>query len=422
MTLHHRLLDPDRDMDAAARTWLECGWLEAGEDKQRAGFEEFVRSCTAWVGAPAEDVEPECLFLTTPGDLRHLRQELPLSVVAAVTVSRVARRRGLASRLTAHAVADSAEKGAVVSALGMFDQGFYDRLGFGNGPYDHMIEFDPNALRLPKDHPRPSAPPVRLTPEHADEMHASLLARRRGHGGVNLTHPGLTRGHSRMIRNGFGLGFRDPDTGELTHHFFAKVETGEEDSPVRLNWMSYQDRSQLLDLLGVLKDLGDQHTLIKILEPSDVRLQDLMDRPSRRQDMSAGGAAPERMWCLAWWQMRLLDIARAVGVLRLNSLRSVSFNLALSDPISDLLEPGRPWTGVGGDWTVELGPESSARKGRSEGLPTLQASVGAFTRLWLGAEPARALANTDDLSGPASLLDDLDEVVCLPVPRIDWDF
>jgi len=32
------------------------------------------------------------------------------------------------------------------------------------------------------------------------------------------------------------------------------------------------------------------------------------------------------------------------------------------------------------------------------------------------------LANTDALSGPASLVDDLDDVVRLPGPAIDWDF
>ena len=65
---------------------------------------------------------------------------------------------------------------------------------------------------------------------------------------------------------------------------------------------------------------------------------------------------------------------------------------------------------------------ASAEPGRSETLPTLAASVGAFTRLWLGVRPAFGLAMTDDLRGPAALLEALDRVVRLPEPEPDWSF
>ena len=52
----------------------------------------------------------------------------------------------------------------------------------------------------------------------------------------------------------------------------------------------------------------------------------------------------------------------------------------------------------------------------------LDASVSAFTRLWLGALPATSLAITDDLSGPADLLQDLDRAFRLPQPHFDWSF
>jgi hypothetical protein len=55
-------------------------------------------------------------------------------------------------------------------------------------------------------------------------------------------------------------------------------------------------------------------------------------------------------------------------------------------------------------------------------LPTLTASVGAFTRLWLGVRSATGLAVTDDLDGLPELLSALDEILRLPVPNIGWEF
>ena len=74
------------------------------------------------------------------------------------------------------------------------------------------------------------------------------------------------------------------------------------------------------------------------------------------------------------------------------------------------------------DYVVTLGPVSSAEPGREPSLPTFTASVGAFTRLWLGVRPATGLAVTDELSGPQDLLSRLDGMLRLPDPKPDWDF
>ena len=100
---------------------------------------------------------------------------------------------------------------------------------------------------------------------------------------------------------------------------------------------------------------------------------------------------------------------------------AVRFNLCLDDPIERYLNGGT-WRGVGGDYVVTLGGESHAAPGGEVALPTLAASVGAFTRLWLGVRPATGLAVTDDLAGPPDLLAQLDRVLCLPEPKPDWDF
>jgi len=55
--------------------------------------------------------------------------------ITGVVTSRIARRLGAASKLTAHALAVGREAGSEVAALNMFDQGYYDRLGFGTGAF-----------------------------------------------------------------------------------------------------------------------------------------------------------------------------------------------------------------------------------------------------------------------------------------------
>jgi len=54
-------------------------------------------------------------------------------------------------------------------------------------------------------------------------------------------------------------------------------------------------------------------------------------------------------------------------------------------------------------------------------LPTLEATVNAFTRLWLGVQPASGLAITDDIAGPPELLAALDRRLRLPAPHMDWN-
>lgn len=86
----------------------------------------------------------------------------------------------------------------------------------------------------------------------------------------------------------------------------------------------------------------------------------------------------------------------------------LSFNLKLEDPIEAFLEADSPWRGVGGDYRVSLGPQSMAEIGSDPALPTLEASVGAFTRLWSGAHPARRLALSDHFVAKPQLIEQLD--------------
>ena len=124
---------------------------------------------------------------------------------------------------------------------------------------------------------------------------------------------------------------------------------------------------------------------------------------------------------MAYWQMRICDLP---GCLEQTRLRcdDVRFNLRLADPIERFLDKNAAWHGIGSDYIVTLGRASSAEPGTDTALPRLTASVGAFTRTWLGVRPATGLAVTDELSGPRELLEELDWALRLPEPKPDWDF
>lgn len=100
----------------------------------------------------------------------------------------------------------------------------------------------------------------------------------------------------------------------------------------------------------------------------------------------------------------------------------VGFNLRLSDPIDSLLDEKAPWRGLTVNYVVRLGPLSSIETGIDETLPTLVATIGAFTRMWLGVRLATSLAITDQLSAPQELLEKLDWILRLPEPKLDWGF
>ena len=142
--MQFRAYDAGKDKVAVHRIWMECGWLDDNKTKLEA-MDIFLGSAKTWVADIRN--EPESLVLTTPGVIRYLDVDLPLCAVTGVTTSRIARKQGLAGHLTARAIASDAAEGALVAGLGVFDQGFYNTLGFGNGTYEHWLAFDPSEGR-----------------------------------------------------------------------------------------------------------------------------------------------------------------------------------------------------------------------------------------------------------------------------------
>jgi hypothetical protein len=408
----YRQYDRETDRAGVYRILREVGWLEAGKEEPWDAAFACSRASVAEVNG-----EPESVVATIPGTMLYLEQELPLAEINAVATSRIARQRGLTKGLVAHALARAVAEGAILSRVCVFDQGYYNQTGFGSGGYEHTLTFDPLTLRIDKE-PRV---PRRLGADDAELIHASRLTRWRVHGGANYPAVGVTAVELLYAADkGFGVGYCDGPNGELTHHFWCVPEQPDH-GPYGIQWMAYQTGEQFLELMAVIKSLGDQVQMVRMREPAGIQLQDFVRRPFRQHRATEHSRYENRNAAYAFWQVRVCDLPRCLAATHLDC-GEVRFNLRLSDPIERLLEHAAPWRGVAGEYVVTLGPQSNAKPGADAGLPTLTASVNAFSRMWLGVRPATGLAVTDDLDGPPALLTALDQALRLPEPKPDWDF
>lgn len=406
-----REYDPDRDWEHAREIFKEVGWLEKGQDEALRASIDSCRTRMMDAGG-----RPECMGMSAPGRMRYVDSDLPLSAIIAITTGRAGRKLGLAGRMTAELLAMDVEEGAAVSGLGMFEQGYYDRLGFGTGSYVPWVSLDPSDLEVDV-RPRP---PVRLGMDDFEDIHAGRLSRMPAHGACSLGPPGLTKAEMIWSARGFGLGYRDGPGGEITHHLWINAGK-DEHGPDTVWWMAYRNHEQLTELLGLLRQLGDQVHLVRLKEPVGVQIQDLMRKPLKQFTVRRRSKYEARVSAFAYWQLRICDLETCIEAARL-PCGELAFNLELSDPVSSYLEEDAPWKGVGGRYVVALGRHGSVSDGADEGLPTLTASVGAFSRMWLGVRPASGLAVTDEISGPPELIADLDRAFLLPTPRFDWDY
>ena len=392
--------------DDVHRQWIEVGWIEAGNDKEKEAQQTWLSMGTGSVAVV--DGHAEAFGHWTSGDVWYVDRPVSLCAISAITTSRVARRQGLASALTARALLQGKEAGITIAGLGIFDQGFYDRFGFGTTSYEHRFSFDPASLKIEASGP----PPVRLSIDDYEEIHGLMLRRHRAHGSVTLAPPELVKGELLWVTNPFGLGFRD-DGGRLTHFIYgsAKGEAG----PYTIYWVGYEKPEQFRELLGLIKGLSDQVASVVIWEPPGIQLQDFIDRPFRQRVRTVKSDHETSHRAGAFNQLRILDLGAAIAA-RSWKGPEVRFNLALHDPIDDIERE----LSLTGDYVVAVGAESSVEAGTDSGAPTLKASVAALTRLWIGTRNASTLAASDDLQGPPELLADLDEAFGLPEPRLGW--
>ena len=354
----------ETDADACKRVWHECGWTDGD------AIPDYVRGGRGIVAELSG--EAECLALAHDATLLHLDDELSLCAVTGVTTSRVARRQGVASRTTARLVAEDAAAGRETAALGIFDQGFYNRLGFGNGAYRLRWSIDPGALRVPIRH----RPPLRFDLlKDSEALLACRLNRRRGHGAVSMLAPEHFQAAAGFLKHHFVLGYRGED-GAISHAMCCDGQDRER-GPYTVHWIAWQTREELLELLSVLASFADQVYGLTIDEQAGVQLQDLLDQPFRRKDVAGGGRFAVKCAAHAEWQLRILDLPACLAKTHLPG-EPVRFNLELEDPIAAYLDDDASWHGLTGVWQVQLGPESFAERGENAAWPTLWASVGAF--------------------------------------------
>ena len=408
----HRPFDKDRDRADLVRIWSETGWKKGQPDFDR-GLDAYLKACDTIVEEHNGSMEVGAS--RTAGTLQFQTQQLPVVIIAGVYASVVCRQGGHASTLTAMQVAAGVADGAAVASLGIFDQGFYDRLGFSCCPYVRRMTIEPASLKVA----RLDRLPVRLSVDDAAEMHACRLGRRHMHGMINLADAGLTELECCECP-GHGLGFRDAK-GVLTHAMWISVDDNAEDGPWSVRWMAWSTRAQLHELLGVIRSFADQVSGVRIADPPGVQLQDLVDRPFAWLRRTRGGQNEGKPTSIAYQQHRMCDVPTCMAALSLPG-KPLSFNLRLHDPIEGFLPTDAPWRGCGGDWTVTLGEQCIATQGHDANAPMLEASINAFTRLWMGARSATALALTDDLRGPGDLLAALTSRWLLPEPAADWDY
>lgn len=398
-----------KHFDECLVTWKDAGWHEKGREEAAA---EFFEAGEALVGE--QDGKAVALALSCPGTLHHqlFPEDLKFCIISGITTAFHGRKSGFAGTLTAELLGGAAERGVAVAGLGMFEQGFYDRLGFGNMPYWNSMHLRPSEINLTGDFP---SSPVRLGPEDWEEIHRCRLERNRCHGSVN-GHPVMTKIE---MGKAFVLGFRNP-SGVLTHHVHFHRIKGE-NGPAYTGWLAFRTPEQFRDLMLLLKSLGDQIDIVRISEIPGLSLQTILKRPMTSRRRSRGFPGPGvGIRSVSWTQCRILDVEKSINGMICPG-RETRFNLTLTDPVTAFLDESFSWRGCSGQYTVTFSGESEAVKGHTDGLPELACSVNTFTRLWNGSSRATMLPYTDRISASADLLEALDQCLSLPEPCYDWE-
>ena len=250
-------------------------------------------------------------------------------------------------------------------------------------------------------------------------MHECRCRRKRYHGGCIIDGVGETEATTIwQAESAFGLGFRNSDN-VLTH--FVWIKPKGEHGPYNVWFSGWETHDQLIELLSVLKSLSDQIHGVRMADPPRLQLQDFLKRPLATMRARKDGEFDSNVLSQVWMQCRILDLPACIGAMHFCG-EPVSFNLKLTDPIGQYLPEESTWRGVGGDWIITIGEESSAVMGKDAALPTASASVNDLSRIWLGSASVEAVSVTGHFVAEPELIHRIDSIVKLPVPTVDWDF
>lgn len=401
----------EKDQRDIQRIWMECGWIE-DEEKEKKALDLFLSTSRCKV--VEHNGTAECLIVTSPGYMKYNEKDLSLSAVSSVTVSRLLRKQGAAPKLLASMIGDEIKKGTAVAGLGMFEQGFYNRLGFSTMGYENWYSFDPSKLTIYKK----GGIPFRLKPEDYLEAHKCFKTAMKHHGFVTLDPPELFQAEMMWTKNGFGLGYKTD--GKLSHYIWMGAENVEA-GPYRVHFMAYENWEQFLQLMGILKSLEEQVRTIKMKEPVFIQLQDFIEKPFQLQAITQKNKYESKIKSQAYQQLRICNLKKCIEAISFNG-DEFSFNLKLSDPINDFLETSEKRNECQGDFTINIGKMSSIEKGLEKNLPMVKSSINAFSRLWIGILPAETIGLVEEIEIDEELKEKLTKAFYNPDVRSNWDY
>jgi hypothetical protein len=414
--------DFDRDMESVLRIWHETGWYD-GEDRQRAQIKAFFKANEGRSLVARLDGQAESVVHCTLGSMRYgtapAAREISVGAITAVTTSRVARKLGAASRLTARTIAEMGDDGAAVALLGMFEQGFYDRFGFGVGPYEHNVWAYPGSLRVPAEYRTPE----RFDFEHhSDELHEAVVSRYRTHGGVVIGGERSTATVVNLDQQVSVYGYRTE--GSISH--WMAVEHTEEFGPDRVVAWAFQSPQQCLELLRLVQEWGDQVDLIRFIEPAWMQAQDFDADPVHNYRRTKGSKVHVRTDADAWWQVRIVNMDTCIAAME-PVAEPFEVVAEIEDPVADhLADSGYSgsWEPLSGVWRLSFGRQHRAeRLADTSRNVDLRTSVNALSRWWLGVLPASSLGVIRQMDASHDLLRLLDPLTAqLPRPHPGWDF
>lgn len=408
--MNYRKYKPETDKDAVYRILNEVGWVH--DKKKDKYLNDFLAKGDTLVALINN--EAEVMVVSSQGTIRYLETDLKLSAITGVTASLLARKQGYAGKLTATRIAIDAENGAEMCALGIFDQGYYNKLGFCNGTYEIVASIIPASLDIKRKVKQPN----RLTEKDWEKMHENRIIRNRVHGSVTLPSYSTYADIGEENKN-IGFGYYD-DNGNLTHHLWFQG-LGKENGPIWIKWMIYQNLDQLMDLLALLKSFEEQYHCIRMIEPPQIQIQDYIKRPHLYRSITLKSQFNNETRATSFWQIRILNLEKCLSKTHLNCDK-FSFNLKLNDPIEKYISEDQSWKGISGEYIITLGNDCKAVKGKDKSLLCMEASVGAFTRMWYGIMPATSLVFSDGLIAENELLNKLDTIFRISKPHTDWEF
>jgi predicted acetyltransferase len=378
-------------------------WEAILVDSPRGGAE------TLWVGEEGGEIVAACR-------LYRLQQwvggvTLPVMGLGAVSISAVARRRGIAHALVASALRRARQRGDVATALYPFRTRFYQKLGYGMAGEALQFTVPPSSLR---DHPARER--VRLVETDEDRQDVA-----------EVYEDWAANGTGQLLRSdrAWDLVWQDGtrhgalylnDHGEPEGYVVFRYPADRAGAPravevEEIAWLHDEARRGLHAWLGSLSDQWDQ--VVYRAHPDEGFQEQLTELRHPIQ-----GSSRWHFWFPVATQLqgpmfRLLHLEEAWRSRTIR--RGARFVLRLRVEDEDV--PGNS-----GEWTLDLAGESAriSRASRGPADLTLEVGIETLSRIFIGAvTPSAAVVSGAARADRPDRLVELDLLLRIPRP---WMF